>query len=67
MVLVLSTYAGILNGQDFSPVSLTTTRSPCQITSDVTPMDQVANTGQYLYPHLPTDIHQSMVMVIDSG
>lgn len=67
MVLVLSTYAGILNAQDFSPVSLTTTRNPCQNTSDAIPMDQVASTGQYLYPHLPTDAHQSMVMVIDSG
>jgi len=67
MVLVLSTYAGTLNTQDFSPVSLTTTRNPCQITSDAIPMDQVANAGQYLYPHLPTDVHQSIVMVIDSG
>jgi len=67
MRLVLSTYAGILNAQDVSPVSLTTTRNPCQITSDAIPIDQVASTGQYLYPHLPMDVHQSIVMVIDSG
>lgn len=31
------------------------------------PIDQVARTGQYLYPHLPIDVHQSKVMTMDSG
>ena len=64
---ILSGYVRGLNAKGFSPFPLAATRNPCQVTSDAIPIDQVASTGQYLYPHLPIDVHQSTVMLTDSG